>query len=592
MLRTSRPVVVGKRGDPAGAHAGRAGRADARDRAAARRNRIGQGSDGAGDSRPEPASSAADDPRELRGDSDGAHRERAVRPRAGRVHRRAVAADRPLRSRAISRRSSSTRSASCRWRCRSSCCACSRSGSSNASGSTQPIKVDVRIIAATNRNLEDAVRDKTFREDLFYRLNVFPVVVPPLRERVEDIPALVWSFVDEFSRSFGKTIDSIPKDCMRELQRYPWPGNVRELRNVIERAVIVATGRQLVVWPPRGRATAGAAGRHDAVRAGGRATSSAVLDSTELAHSRRRRRGRASGPQADDAREPDGAARHHAKKTGLTARSSGRRRRRIGAGQRHAGADGCSRARSRLDDQVAADQAPRVSRMPISPTRGRSGRRRRSKPTPGVHDLETNFFRNSAQRDVARPHAGVRDRVRHGFLQRHGTSDSATSIRQAVRNAVVAERDVHVLPRSTLPGRRRADAAREAQVVQLRGCSRCESAWMSLASWSVRSDNSRMRVRASSGRSGSALLEGVEVHRQDRHPLADVVVKLAGDSRAIGFVRLDQTRARRSPPRCVSSSRRTMIRVLAQRIGDTSAGRRALRCTAMTRSVGSRVFTT
>jgi formate hydrogenlyase transcriptional activator len=118
-------------------------------------------------------------------------------------------------------------------------------------GSTQPIKVDVRIIAATNRNLEDAVRDKTFRDDLFYRLNVFPVVVPPLRERVEDVPSLVWSFVDEFSRSFGKTIDSIPKDCLRELQRYPWPGNVRELRNVVERALIVATGRQLVVWPPR-----------------------------------------------------------------------------------------------------------------------------------------------------------------------------------------------------------------------------------------------------------------------------------------------------------------------------------------------------
>ena len=118
-------------------------------------------------------------------------------------------------------------------------------------GSTQSIKVDVRIIAATNRNLEQAVADKAFREDLFYRLNVFPIVVPPLRERVEDIPGLVWSFIDEFSRLFGKDIDSISKDSLRELQRYPWPGNVRELRNVIERAVIIATGRQLVVPAPR-----------------------------------------------------------------------------------------------------------------------------------------------------------------------------------------------------------------------------------------------------------------------------------------------------------------------------------------------------
>ena len=118
-------------------------------------------------------------------------------------------------------------------------------------GSTQPVKVDVRIIAATNRNLEDAVRDKTFREDLFYRLNVFPVVVPPLRERVEDIPALVWSFIDEFSKLFGKTVETISKESLRELQRYPWPGNVRELRNVIERATIMATGRQLVLEAPR-----------------------------------------------------------------------------------------------------------------------------------------------------------------------------------------------------------------------------------------------------------------------------------------------------------------------------------------------------
>ena len=118
-------------------------------------------------------------------------------------------------------------------------------------GSAQPVKVDVRIIAATNRNLEDAVRDKTFREDLYYRLHVFPVVVPPLRERVEDIPRLVWTFIDEFAESFGKIIESISEESLRELQSYRWPGNVRELRNVIERAVITATGPQLVVAAPR-----------------------------------------------------------------------------------------------------------------------------------------------------------------------------------------------------------------------------------------------------------------------------------------------------------------------------------------------------
>ena len=117
-------------------------------------------------------------------------------------------------------------------------------------GGTQPVKIDVRIIAATNRNLEKAVEDNTFREDLFYRLNVFPIVIPPLRERVEDIPALVWEFVSEFSKTFGKRIDFIAKESLRQLQLYSWPGNVRELRNVIERAVIVATGPQLTVSIP------------------------------------------------------------------------------------------------------------------------------------------------------------------------------------------------------------------------------------------------------------------------------------------------------------------------------------------------------
>jgi len=117
-------------------------------------------------------------------------------------------------------------------------------------GSRQPFKVDVRIIAATNRNLGKAVADGTFREDLFYRLNVFPIAVPPLRERVEDIPGLVWAFIDEFASLYGKRIESVANDSMREMQGYAWPGNVREVRNVIERAMILATGPHLVVPAP------------------------------------------------------------------------------------------------------------------------------------------------------------------------------------------------------------------------------------------------------------------------------------------------------------------------------------------------------
>jgi transcriptional regulator with GAF, ATPase, and Fis domain len=120
-------------------------------------------------------------------------------------------------------------------------------------GSPRPIDVDVRVIAATHRDLERAVADGTFREDLYYRLNVFPITVPPLRERVEDIPTLAWSFVTEFSRALGKRIESIPKDQLLALQRYTWPGNIRELRNVIERAVIVSTGPRLIIEPPRPR---------------------------------------------------------------------------------------------------------------------------------------------------------------------------------------------------------------------------------------------------------------------------------------------------------------------------------------------------
>jgi transcriptional regulator with GAF, ATPase, and Fis domain len=109
-------------------------------------------------------------------------------------------------------------------------------------GGARTIKVDVRVIAATNRNLAQAVREGRFREDLFYRLDVFPIELPPLRERPEDIPLLSWTFVKEFSNSMGKQIEKIAADSMGTLVAYSWPGNIRELRNVIERAMILAHG--------------------------------------------------------------------------------------------------------------------------------------------------------------------------------------------------------------------------------------------------------------------------------------------------------------------------------------------------------------
>jgi transcriptional regulator with GAF, ATPase, and Fis domain len=118
-------------------------------------------------------------------------------------------------------------------------------------GSHHSIKVDVRIIAATNRDLEEAMRNNAFREDLFYRLNVFPITIPPLRERVEDIPDLARAFVEELSCAFGKKVESIAPESLKDLQQYSWPGNVRELRNVIERAVIVARTSTLTPTVPR-----------------------------------------------------------------------------------------------------------------------------------------------------------------------------------------------------------------------------------------------------------------------------------------------------------------------------------------------------
>jgi formate hydrogenlyase transcriptional activator len=114
-------------------------------------------------------------------------------------------------------------------------------------GGTKTIRVDARVIAASNRPLAQAVKEGKFREDLFYRLDVFPIEVPPLRERREDIPLLSWTFVKEFSNSMGKPIEEIADESMSALQEYHWPGNIRELRNVIERAMILGHGPKLCI---------------------------------------------------------------------------------------------------------------------------------------------------------------------------------------------------------------------------------------------------------------------------------------------------------------------------------------------------------
>jgi len=118
-------------------------------------------------------------------------------------------------------------------------------------GSTRPLQVNVRIIAATNRDLARDVAEGKFRKDLYYRLNVFPIAVPPLRERPEDIPLLVWAFVRQYEKTMGKRIDHIPRKSMEDLQHYAWPGNARELRNVVEHAMIVTSGKTLDLHVPR-----------------------------------------------------------------------------------------------------------------------------------------------------------------------------------------------------------------------------------------------------------------------------------------------------------------------------------------------------
>jgi len=127
-------------------------------------------------------------------------------------------------------------------------------------GNSHPIHVDVRVLAATNRNLEKAVAAGTFRQDLFYRLNVFPIQVPSLRERAEDIPLLVEYLIERYATKAGKRIRKISRSALTLFHTYDWPGNIRELQNVIERAVILCDGDTFSVdetWLTRDARTAG-----------------------------------------------------------------------------------------------------------------------------------------------------------------------------------------------------------------------------------------------------------------------------------------------------------------------------------------------
>ncbi len=180
-------------------------------------------------------------------------------------------------------------------------------------GSSRTVKVNVRLVAATNRDLGQAVRENRFRQDLFFRLQVFPIQIPPLRERREDIPPLVWAFIKELGRQLGKVIENVPRQSMEALRTYPWPGNVRELRNVIERSMILTDGADASCGATRWRGGPAAVGAGDDDGGGRAPPYSRRARTNRMAHQRWPRGGSRSRPQAHHARVPDEKAGYRAK---------------------------------------------------------------------------------------------------------------------------------------------------------------------------------------------------------------------------------------------------------------------------------------
>ena len=184
---------------------------------------------------------------QLRGAARHAVRVGNLRLREGRIHRRARSQTGPPRARQRRARSSSTRSATCRSSRRPSCCACSRSGVSSGSAATSRSSVDFRLISATNRPLEQFVRDGRFREDLYYRVNAFAIRLPSLRERQVDIPVLAQRFLARYCAAQGLPLDSkgFSREALDLFIAYPWPGNIRELESTVSRAALSAPGRTI-----------------------------------------------------------------------------------------------------------------------------------------------------------------------------------------------------------------------------------------------------------------------------------------------------------------------------------------------------------
>ena len=207
-----------------------------------RRERHGQGARGARHPRREPAQPGTVRRHVLRGAHRDPARDRAVRPREGRLHRRGDAPQGQVRD-GRGRHALPRRDRRHRPKLQLKLLRVLEERKFTRVGGNDAVAVDVRIIAATNRDLQKAVADGAFREDLFYRLNVIPVHLPPLRERLEDMPLLVEHFLEHLGAEMNRRVDEVSSEALALLMAHHWPGNVRELRNVIERAMVVATGR-------------------------------------------------------------------------------------------------------------------------------------------------------------------------------------------------------------------------------------------------------------------------------------------------------------------------------------------------------------